>query len=64
MTKNCFDCGKSLESTGPRPDYLNIDQWDEMIAGEYFASCDRATHRNGNCYFDDPDKNPVLKVKP
>ena len=64
MTKKCFDCGKSLEWVGRGPGWMNSEQWDETKAGEYFAACDRATHTNGNCYFDDPSDIPVLKVKP
>ncbi len=62
-TKKCFDCGKALEWVGSGPGWLNSEQWDEIKAGDYFATCDRATHPNGNCYFNDTDGVGTLKVK-
>jgi len=64
MEKRCFDCGKLLEWTGPGPGYLNAEQWDETKAGDYFARCARATHKNGNCYFQDTEGVNTLKVLP
>jgi len=64
MTKKCFDCGKTLEWVGSGPGWMNRDQWDATKAGDYFAACENATHKNGNCYFNDTDGLQTLKVKP
>ena len=58
----CFDCGNELEAVPPSPN-LNSDQWDAVKAGDYFAPCDQATHRNGNCYFKHTDGLTTLKRK-
>jgi hypothetical protein len=62
--RKCFDCGKKLEWVGSRPGWMNSEQWDECKAGDYFAPCDKATHANGNCYFNDTPGVSTLKVKP
>ena len=49
--RHCPTCGKSLESTGRGPEWMNSEQWDAVKAGDDYAKCDRATHPNGNCYF-------------
>ncbi len=59
----CFDCGKTLKSTGNGPDWMNSEQWDASRAGDYFAPCDKANHPNGNCYFNDYDDG-VRTLKP
>jgi hypothetical protein len=64
MIKTCFDCGKVLKWVGSGPGWMNSDQWDETKAGDYFAPCAKASHKNGNCYFKDSPTLPVLKVKP
>jgi len=43
---------------------MNSEQWDAEKAGDYFAKCSKATHPNGNCYFNDTTGVSVLKVKP
>jgi len=63
MIKKCFDCGKVLKWVGSGPGWMSSEQWDATKAGEYFAPCDNASHKNGNCYFNDSPDLPVLKVK-
>ena len=62
--RKCFDCGKTLEWVGRGPGWMNSEQWDECKSGEYFAPCEKATHSNGNCYFNDTPGVSTLKVKP
>jgi hypothetical protein len=62
--KRCFDCGKTLESTGEGPGWMNSEQWDASKAGDYFATCDKASHENGNCYFNDTRGVETLKRLP
>lgn len=59
----CFDCGRTLEWVGSGPGWMNSEQWDATKAGEYFAPCDKATHPNGNCYFNDTPGVETLKRK-
>lgn len=59
----CFDCGKTLEWVGSGPGWMNSDQWDATKAGDYFAKCSKATHANGNCYFNETPGLTTLKVK-
>lgn len=62
--RKCFDCGKELEWVGSGPGWMNSDQWDATKAGDYFAPCSKATHPNGNCYFNDTHGVTSLKRKP
>lgn len=61
--KKCFDCGKELEPVGEGPPWMNSEQWDAIKAGDYFVRCDRSTHKNGNCYFNDTPGVDTLKSK-
>lgn len=61
--RKCFDCGKTLESTGNGPGWMNSEQWDAEKAGDFFAPCGRATHPNGNCYFNDTPGVSTLKFR-
>ena len=61
--RKCFDCGKTLEWVGPGPSFLNSDQWEAEKAGDYFAPCENAVHKNGNCYFRDTPGVTTLKPK-
>lgn len=60
-TRKCFDCGKTLEWVGSGPGWMNSEQWDAVKAGDYFASCEKASHPNGNCYFNDTAGVMTLK---
>lgn len=51
MARHCPDCGKTILSTGRGPEWMNSEQWDASKAGDDYATCERATHPNGNCYF-------------
>lgn len=62
--KRCFDCGKELEWTGSGPGWMNSEQWDATKAGDYFAKCEKASHPNGNCYFNDTKTVVTLKPLP
>jgi hypothetical protein len=62
-TRKCFDCGKTLEWVGRGPGWMNSEQWDAEKAGDYFAPCDKASHPNGNCYFNDYGDG-VMTLKP
>jgi hypothetical protein len=65
MSKHvCADCGKELEWVGSGPDWMNSYQWDAVKAGDYFAECDKATHKNGNCYFWKHDGNAAVALTP
>ena len=59
--KRCFDCGKVLEWVGSGPEWMNSYQWDAEKAGDYFAKCEKATHPNGNCYFNETKTVDTLK---
>lgn len=56
----CAKCAKALESVGRGPEWMNSEQWDASKAGDYFATCENATHPNGNCYFDRENKVVAL----
>ena len=62
--KRCFDCGKKLEWVGSGPGWMNREQWDATKAGDFFVKCDKASHPNGNCYFNDTHGVQTLKVLP
>ena len=64
MTKKCFDCNATLEWVGRGPVWMKSKQWDATKAGDYFNKCPKASHSNGNCYFDDVGGGETLKVKP
>ena len=59
--RKCFDCGRQLEWVGSGPGWMNSEQWDASKAGDYFAPCAKATHPNGNCYFNDTAGVTTLK---
>jgi len=62
--KNALIAESLLNGLAMAPGWMNSEQWDESKAGDYFAECEKATHSNGNCYFNDPSNIPVLTVKP
>jgi hypothetical protein len=62
--RKCFDCGRHLKCVGKGPGWMNSEQWDATKAGDFYAPCPDATHKNGNCYFWDTPTVNTLKRNP